>query len=71
MKCNDDREFIKKHLLDCLKRLHLLSESTIDMLESAVFEGGIVEVEMLWKDLLNEDPPDKIEVLGRKRDRLD
>lgn len=71
MNCNNDRELVKKHLLSSLKRLHLLNEGTIDMLESAVIEGGIIEIEMLWREFLKEDPPNKLKVLERDKKQLD
>ena len=65
LSCQSDKELLRQKLLQGLKRLHLMNEGTIDMMDSAIIEGGIVELEMLWTDLLGEDAPDKMKVLGR------
>ena len=69
--CTPDKEYIRQYLTSSLKRLHLTNESTVDMLESAVVEGGIIEIEMMWIQLLGEDPPNKLTVLGRDKTKLD
>lgn len=65
--CQNDRDLVRAKLLQGLKRLHQLNEGCIDLMESAVFEGGIVELEMLWDSFLGEDAPDKLKVLGREK----
>ncbi|HVI40793.1 MAG TPA: hypothetical protein VM577_09045 [Anaerovoracaceae bacterium] len=70
IKCIEDKKVLREFLAKSLKRLHLMNEDTTDMMDSAIIEGGIVELEMAWNDLLGEDPPDKMKVLGRDRKNL-
>lgn len=58
------REVLKEYLLERLKSLH--EENQVydgPCLDSASCEGGIVELEMLWLAVFQEDPPTKDKVL--------
>lgn len=60
------KEVIREYLLKNLRMLHLENQGAIDILDCAVLEGSIVQLEMAWKDLLGEDPPSKENILKQQ-----
>lgn len=48
---------LKKYLVKRLKMLKDMSDSEIDGDDIRFYEGGIIEVESLWKNLIGEPLP--------------
>lgn len=49
-----------------MRILYLEAQGAVDILDTAVLEGGIVQLEMAWENLLGEVPPNKEEVLNKQ-----
>lgn len=54
-----DKQIIREYLTKQLKILHQENQTSMDMMDSAVNEGGIVQLEMMFWELLGETAPTK------------
>ena len=61
--CNKARQALRDYLKKALIDLHDESDSAMEMLDAASAEGAIAQLEILWNDLLEEDPPRKDQLL--------
>lgn len=62
MICGGDRKILRDYLMKALKNLHQELDECNEPIEAAPAEGAIVELEILWSELLHEDPPTKLDL---------